>query len=401
MKLFGILFIFYFSIGYAQKSSDSTFEKKTYLIYKANTLSTHPLAIFMSRMAPNFQTKTVSKISLQLNFSQGNVWLPYVKAYIPINESDRQKMKSISWHTRAYAFDTLHSPYKTMTFEADGIIRLFQPEIQIPINSKNQIDFGLHMFVLGKGKVPTALITSDNFLEWFHSNIAGGEDPFARKYYGLNKAKIVYKDSENRQFILSAGDFMLTGITVKHTYLPSSAFLKKHRIFITTAAQLGWNTTKINPSIDLGLGISILKKIKLSPSKTIFAGANSSILAPKIWHFGSGVLLSDRHLLYQQEIAIHYQKRITANKFFSISTTYTIQSAYNRPQDFDYMVLTGQRVTPHWHLTISHLYSTLTANNLIFTFKKNKITYWFYIREDFLVDNAPDIQVGYGVNFKL
>ena len=401
MKLFGILFIFCISIGYTQKSSDTIFETQTHLIYKANTLSTHPLAIFMSRMAANFQTKPVSKLSLQLNFSQGNVWLPYVKAYIPINESDRQKMKSLSWHTRAYAFDTLHSPSKTMSFEADGIIRLLQPVIQIPINSKNQIDFGLRMFVLGKGKVPTALITSDNFLEWFHSNIAGGEDPFARKYYGLNKAKIVYKDSENHQFVLSAGDFKLTGITLKHTYLPSSAFLKSHRIFISTAVQLGWNTTKINPSIDLGLGISILKKIKLSSSKTIFAGVNSNILAPKIWHFAPGVLLSNRDLLYRQEIAIHYQKKISANKYFAISTTYTIQSAYNRPHDFDYMVLTGQRVTPHWHLTISHLYRTITANNLIFTFKKNEITYWFYIREDFLVDNAPDIQVGYGINFKL
>lgn len=401
MKLFGILFIFCISIGYTQKSSDTIFETQTHLIYKANTLSTHPLAIFMSRMAANFQTKTVSKLSLQLNFSQGNVWLPYVKAYIPINESDRQKMKSLSWHTRAYAFDTLHSPSKTMSFEADGIIRLFQPVIQIPIDSKNQIDFGLRMFVLGKGKVPTALITSDNFLEWFHSNIAGGEDPFARKYYGLNKAKIVYKDSENHQFVLSDGDFKLTGITLKHTYLPSSAFLKSHRIFISTAVQLGWNTTKINPSVDLGLGVSILKKIKLSSSKTIFAGVNSNILAPKIWHLAPGVLLSNRDLLYRQEIAFHYQKKISANKYFAISTTYTIQSAYNKPHDFDYMVLTGQRVTPHWHLTISHLYRTITANNLIFTFKKNEITYWFYIREDFLVDNAPDIQVGYGINFKL
>ncbi len=85
----------------------------------------------------------------------------------------------------------------------------------------------------------------------------------------------------------------------------------------------------------------------------------------------------------------------------SLATTYYLQSPYNKRSEFDYLVLTGHRYTTHWHYTMTHLFNTLTANSLVFTFSKASYAWWVYVREDFLVDNAPDAQTGIGLKFYL
>ena len=61
------------------------------------------------------------------------------------------------------------------------------------------------------------------------------------------------------------------------------------------------------------------------------------------------------------------------------------------------MVLSGERIEPHWHYAISHLYRPLSANNLTLTYGKGNIVFWIYLREDLVVDNAPDAQTGIGL----
>jgi hypothetical protein len=65
------------------------------------------------------------------------------------------------------------------------------------------------------------------------------------------------------------------------------------------------------------------------------------------------------------------------------------------------MVLTGNRVSTHWHYALSHLYRRLTYNTLFISYSKGFFSVSGYIKEDFFVDNAPDAQTGVAVRFNL
>jgi len=58
----------------------------------------------------------------------------------------------------------------------------------------------------------------------------------------------------------------------------------------------------------------------------------------------------------------------------------------------------GEKISSHWHYSISHLFKTLTCNNFFISMSKGKYSFSAYLREDFRVDNAPDIQTGLGFN---
>ena len=105
--------------------------------------------------------------------------------------------------------------------------------------------------------------TSDEFIEWIHSNIAGGEDPFARKYYGLNHAGIRYIDENGKILHLDKGNLIISGIEFSYNYYPQFKLLKKKNIYTNYGLQLGVNVSEINASLDLGFNSSIVKKIKI------------------------------------------------------------------------------------------------------------------------------------------
>ena len=105
MKYLLLLLFLPCSFCFSQKVNDSVDYENTFAAYHANTISTHPFGIFMSRISPDFQLKPSKKISVSFTISSGNVWLPYVKAYVPINEADRDAMRKFIWHEREGNFD--------------------------------------------------------------------------------------------------------------------------------------------------------------------------------------------------------------------------------------------------------------------------------------------------------
>ena len=118
--------------------------------------------------------------------------------------------------------------------------------------------------------------------------------------------------------------------------------------------------------------------------------------------FGEGVELRNKKALFSSEFLLNYIIPTKKNGYFSLALSYYLQSSYNRRQDFETLVLTGERFVSHWHYSISHLYKVLSANYLVFSYAKGLFAYAVYLREDFSVDNAPDAQVGIGlkVSFK-
>jgi len=113
------------------------------------------------------------------------------------------------------------------------------------------------------------------------------------------------------------------------------------------------------------------------------------------------VQYSNKNLLLSSEFLLSYIIPVKGNGYLSIATSYFIQSSFNRRKDFETLVLTGERHSSHWHYAVSHLYRVLTANYLILTYTNEAFACSIFLREDLLVDNAPDVQLGIGlkVNF--
>ena len=164
--------------------------------------------------------------------------------------------------------------------------------------------------------------------------------------------------------------------------------------------QLGVNVNKVNPSADVGLNPSLIRRFMLGRRNEIHLGIGLGLLKQQVIRFGEGVQISDNSFLFSSELMLKYILRLPDSKSISVATNYWIQNAYNRPHEFDYMVLKGERISTHWNYAISHLYRPITANSLIISYTKADFTFSVYFREDLLVDNAPDIQTGVGVQVK-
>jgi hypothetical protein len=400
MKLILTLIIFSSSFCFAQKLDSTLSKVDASSTYHSNSLSLHPFGVFISRIGNNFQLKPKQKSSISVNVSNGNIWLPNVKTYSPINEVDRAAIAEFPWHKREHNFDTINTPSKTTEFHADGVIRHYQIQLKVPISDKHELTTNLRMFSFDKGSVPSSLVTSDQFIEWVHSNIAGGEDPFARRVYGLNQAKLHYNDENGKTIDLKNGDVVLSGIDLSYFYFPSLRFLERIDIYSNLGLQVGANLTNVNPTMDVGLSTNILKRFKLNKNQ-LFIGANLSALRMRALKFGDAVQLSNKNYLFTSELFMRYVNQFKNGNYFSIATSWIVQSTYRQKSEFAYLVLTAARPSSHWHNAASHLYEILTANTLTLSYGLKNIAFWIYVRQDIKVDNAPDVQTGVGLTLSI
>lgn len=367
-------------------------------LFYANTLSTHPLGVFMSRLHHQFEAKAIISPTLSIQISNGNVWLPYVKGYLPTSPTDRKSISELPWYERSFVFDPSQTPTSTKEFHADGNLRVYHVNLQLPLGKHQDLKIRPRIFSLDRGRPFFSPIMSDQFIEWFHSNVAGGEDPFARKDYGYNHAHISYTDEMGRSFQLSQNDVVFSGIELAYRFFPSIPFFRKRHIYPHLTLHTGLNTTKTNPIIDLGLLATAMKKISLHRHKQLWLGGSIGILRPGLLRYGEGVELSNRPHILSMEFMIDYRKRIDARCSWSLANTFSWQSAYNRPTEHQHIVLTGERIVSFWHMALSHLYRSTKGNNLVFTYSVGRFGWSFYLREDLVhVDNAPDLQAGMGV----
>ncbi|MDF1573764.1 MAG: hypothetical protein P1P86_01050 [Bacteroidales bacterium] len=355
------------------------------------------MGILSSRTNHIFQTKAAKTYSLAFGISSGNIWLPYVRAYQPLNEADKDLMRSFVWNDRDYYFDQENSPSESMGFQADGIIRAYQLHLNIPLFNKHELMVNSRVFSLDGGRIPYSLLTSDRLIEWFHSNVAGGEDPFARKVYGMDQAYIRYTDEDGRTLEIDKGQFTFSGMDLNYTYYPEIKSLENHRIYTNFGMQLGLNASRYNSSLDVGLSTSLIKIIPIRNNRAIHAGAGLSAIYQNLILFGDPVHIRNRNALLSSEVLLSYIIPVKRSGCFSLALSYHIRSSMNKRKDFETIVLTGDRITSHWHYSISHFYKVLSANYLIISYSKGAFAYSIFLREDFSVDNAPDAQTGFGI----
>ena len=405
MKYRLFLFIFFAFISNSIAQSDTTDVFTTEIenssdIIKPNILSNHPFGIYISRLNHNFNVRSPDKYSFSFDFSSGNVVLPYVKAYELTDPNDQQKAESMAWHKREFEFDLTKVPANTKEFEADGVIRSYRFTFTLPITVHHELNFSLRMNSLDGGKYPYSIFTSDESIEWFHSNIAGGEDPFSRRYYGLNKAGISYKDETDKVLTMNNGDFIFSGIDINYNYYPKLEMNKKH-IYLNFGTQLGINTSSYNPVADFGISSSILKKMLIRNKNTLSYGVSAGVLRQHFLQYGDRVNISNKDFLYSFEGLIDYKIKLRNTNRLSFGINYNLQTSYSNKKDLDHIILAGERINTHWQKTISHLYDTLEGWNFICTYSTRRFSYFVYLREDLNLDNAPDLQTGIGVKMSI
>lgn len=326
---------------------------------KPNLLSNHPLGMYISRINHNFKVRSPEKYSFSLGVSSGNVMLPYVKSYELLNHTYREYAETFPWHDREFKFNLNTIPAQTKDFNADGVIRSYRFTFSLPLSKHHELYFSMRGYSLDIGKYPFSVFTSDESIDWFHSTIAGGEDPFSRKYYGLNKANISSRDENNKVISMNNGDFRIPGIEANYFYYPQLEMNKKHKIYLNFGAHLGINTDRYYPVADIGFSSSAIKKIIGRDKNILSFGLSAGALRQRFFGFGDRVNISNQTFLYNFEGLIDYKRKLRNKNWISYGTNYAIQTSYNKMSHFDHIVLTGERIKPYWQQTFSHLYKNL------------------------------------------
>jgi hypothetical protein len=283
-----------------------------------------------------------------------------------------------------------------MNIVIDAVIKEFRLGINIPLNKKNELDVTLRSYLITKGTHPFSFFTSDENLEWFHSNIAGGEDPFGRRYYGLNQVNFKYTDRNGNTLELNNNDFFLSGIELNHFYYPTFRKSNSKNIYINFGSHLGINTSKYNHSLDFGLSANAIKKIELKNNYEFNAGVGINVLRKNLINFKDVIDLGYNPYLATIESHLEIAKFTKQKNYNALSINYQIQSRYNQRKEADYYRLIGkwQEINGGWQYGFSTLYTALSYWILIYTYGRPNLTLSLYFKEDFRVNNAADFQTG-------
>ncbi len=382
------------SILVAQKQDSISFKNG---IEKPNILSTHHFGIFSSRINTNFKIASQKNTTITFSSASGNNFHPFVETYLPKDPEVRKEQSKLIWYHRNFYFkDQETTPADYMNIVIDAVIKEFRLGINIPLNKKNELDVTLRSYLITKGTHPFSFFTSDENLEWFHSNVAGGEDPFGRRYYGLNQVNFKYTDRNGNTLELNNNDFFLSGIELNYFYYPTFTKSNSKNIYINFGSHLGINTSKYNHSLDFGLSANAIKKIELKNNYEFNAGVAINVLRKNLINFKDVIDLGNNPYLATIESHLEIAKFTKQKNYNALSINYQIQSRYNQRKEADYYRLIGkwQEINGGWQHGFSTLYTALSYWTFIYTYGRPNLTLSLYFKEDFRVNNAADFQTG-------
>lgn len=364
--------------------------------YKPFILATHPLGQFIGRISHNFNTAPVKHRTLSFGMSSANVWQPEVKGYFPHDAQVTQTLSSVRWDQRDSVFQAYPRNYDSSVFSADGVLRTFHVSLRMNLSSSSELEVIGRALLLSGGQPSTAWLTSDGFIEWFHSHIKGGEDPFARRQFPFNEAGISYQDRKGKQFRLRQGSFIVPGIQVNYYRYANRLWLNSHHMQAAFGVHAALNTVTFNTSLDAGLSGTLQKQFNYGRRHVYTLGVAGSVLRQKVVHFGSGVEFSHNKVLKSAECMFEYRKATTRQRHWALALNFYYLDPYHPAEEFDQVTPVGNRLSSHWHLALTHMYRNSQYWSLVYSYGRSVI--WsFYALQDFKVNNGPDFQTGASV----
>ncbi len=393
------LFLFSFLAIYAQEQ-DSLCIKNG--IDNPYILPTHHFGIFSSRIHQNFRIRPNAKPTFSFNYASGNNFHPFVETYLPEDPEIREAFSQINWFNRQFEFiDQETTPAEYFNIVIDAVIKEFRVGLTLPLGKKHELGINVRSYLMTEGQLPFSFFTSDDVIEWFHSNIAGGEDPFGRRFYGLNQVNFSYTDRNGNSVNFDRNDFFVSGIEFSHYYYPTFKFNETRNIFLNFGSHLGVNTSRYNPSLDLGLSASVLKKYKFKNKNELYLAFGANVLRKNLIDFDTVIDFGNNDYLASLEGNIEFTKYTRKGNYNALGLNYQIQSRYNKIEEADYYRLLGnwRDINAGWHNGVTTLYQAQSSWSLIYTYGRPNFKLALYMKQDFTVNNAPDIQTGVNVSF--
>ena len=366
-------------------------------IDKPSILSTHHFGIFSSRINTNFKYAPPKNTTLSFDYTSGNNFHPFVEAYFPKDPAVRAQLSQVKWHDRPFNFiDQATTPADYLNIVIDAIIKEFRFSVNIPINNQNELGITLRSYLITNGKHPFSLFTSDESIEWFHSNVAGGEDPFGRRYYGLNQVNFKYLDRNGNTLELNNNDFFIGGLEFSHYYYPEFSVNKTQNIYLNFGTHLSLNTSRFNTAIDIGISANAVKKLTLKNNYELNFAVGANILRKNLINLKEVIDLGNNPFLATFEGEVEITKYTRKGNYNAFGINYHIQSRYNKLEEADYYKLLGKwrEINGGWQNGVYTLYDALSSWNFIYTYGTPKYRLSFFVKEDLKVNNAPDFQTG-------
>ena len=363
-------------------------------IDKPSILSTHHFGIFSSRLNTNFKYAPPQKTTFAFNYTSGNNFHPFVEAYYPKDPAVRAQLSQITWHDRPFNFiDQETTPADYLNIVIDAVIKEFRFEVNIPITRQHELGITLRQYLITKGKYPFSVFTSDEGIEWFHSHLAGGEDPFGRRYYGLNQVNFRYQDRNGNTLELNNNDSFIGGIEFNHFYYPKLAL---NNIYINFGSHLGLNTSRFNTSVDIGVSANAIKKLALKNNYELNVAVGGNVLRKNIISFKEVMDLGNNPYLATFEGEVEITKYTKKGNYNAFGINYHVQTRYNKKEEAGYYKLLGKwrEINGGWQNGVYTLYEPLSSWNFIYTYGTPKFLLSLFIKEDLKVNNAPDFQTG-------
>lgn len=393
-KLFFIIICIY-SIQLTAQQKDSLSIKNG--IDNPSLLATHHFGIFSARINTNFKFTPIKRTSIEFTSASGNNFHPFVEAYLPKDPVIQEEQSKLIWYHRNFQFINQETtPADYMNIVIDAVIKEFRLNVNFPLAKKHELGITLRSHLINKGKYPFSFFTADETLEWFHTNIAGGEDPYGRRYYGLNQVNFKYNDRNGNILELHNNDFFISGIEVNHFYYPSLNINSAKNIYVNFGSHLGINTSKFNPSIDLGVSANAVKNIDLTNDYQLNVGIGMNALRKNLINFKEVIDLGNNPYLVTIESGIELTKFTKKGNYNAFTVNYQIQSRYNKRSEADYYRLIGKwkEINGGWQHGVSTLYNALSYWSLVYTYGHPNYKIALYFKEDFRVNNAADFQTG-------
>lgn len=301
-------------------------------------------------------------------------------------------MSQLLFYERISQFDTDAEAYDSFAFQYDGVVKDLRLAVRIPLMKHQELLISGRSFLLTDGKFPFSFFTGDRFIEYFHSNALGGEDPFGRKLLGLENAGISYTDRNGNEMNISENEFVFSGIETAYYFYPQ--IFSDKGISGNIGLHLGTNLSPYNSSIDLGISVAGLKVLKFRNDKEMSFGLGVNLLRKKMVKFSeTQVDLGTSNFLGSMEGHVEYAYKGKHAGFHSFGLNYRIQTPYNNKEEEAYYIPHNPERIKRWHEASRHLYKFPSYWSLIYSFTK-KVAFSIYLQQDFVVNNAPDLQTG-------
>ncbi len=373
-------------------------------IENPSLLTNHHFGIFSSRINQNFKLRASEKTTFTFSSESGNTFHPFVEMYLPKNQTVRDNFSNIIWYDRQFNFVNQNStPAEYSNIIIDAVIKGFRLQVNFSIAKEHELEITLRSYLITKGKYPFSFFTSDESIEWFHSNIAGGEDAFGRRYYGLNQVNFKYTDRNGKILELKNNDLFLGGIEINHHYYPEFLINKKRNLFVNFGSHVGFNTSKFNPSIDIGFSANVIKNIKLKNKNEFNIAFGGSFLKKNLINFKDVVDLGNNPYLGSLQGEIEFTKFTQKKNYHSFGVHYQFQTRFNKFSEADYYHLKGkwQEIKADWQLGFTTLYEGLSTWSFLYSYGRPNYKITMYLQEDLLVNNAPDVQTGISIKIPI